>query len=285
MITGFLNILTDVYIASMFRLLALVLLVSCGRSEPETYNSQVSTVPATPCPPPLDILSGNSYTDQDRQLVVALHQLSDAWVLDVYDKPDCTLQNRAELPTPETPDYPYFLADLLYNSALGNVGIRGPKNFFIYHLADQKLSPPIFPTYLNERLPDESSGQIEHLEVWEDYLVGCTADWGAFVFRMDSIAVLPVAEIEKEERYLSLFLIEIGQTNRYQAIIPVYDYEQGGLDVNPLFEEPLPLDTSKTIFAAGSSYARLQQVDGELLTIDLARAELVKAIKEVQISN
>ncbi|MEM8584200.1 MAG: hypothetical protein AAGF87_08025 [Bacteroidota bacterium] len=268
----------------MYRLLALVFLLSCGSNEPEVYSNQTSQIQAVPCPPDLGLLDGNSYTDPSRNLVVALHQMGDGWALDIYNREECALENRVQLPKPEIEDYPYYLADLLYNSALGQVGIRGPRHFFIYQLDQKSLSEPITPSYSTERLSGASSGQIEHLEVWEDYLIGCTVDWGAFAARMDGTALLPLAELEIDERYASLFLIEVDASDSYQAVMPRYNYELARFEVNPLFSAPISLDLDNITYAKGSSYVRLQTTGGESITIDLSKAKIVEAIQEVDIN-
>lgn len=254
--------------------------------EPEIANTSLTSASRS-CAIDLPTLEGNRYTDTEKQQLLALTGDSSDWSLQVYDRRDCQMLRSLPLPEPQNADYPYFLADLLYNSGNRLLGIRGHQELFIYDLEASQLSAPIAPQFKLERLQGVDAGQIEHLEVWEDYLVGCSSDWGSFVFRLDSLLapspVMPVAELEKEGVFHSLFLIESGLEIGYQAILPTYDYDQGTFRINPLFEAPIALEPAATIYADGSPYARLRKSGADLVGVDLVKRELIEGIEAVEV--
>lgn len=260
-------------------------LVSCkdAPSPTDVIEDLISQKPDTCQLSVTGVLSGNRYSDFTAAEKVVLHDPGENdWRLEVYDLYDCSMKAAYQLPPNESEDYPYFLADLNYNNSNRKIGIRGNRSIFLIDLEAQQMSGEIIPQFSDaERLMDTESGAIHHLEVWENYLVGQTVDWGAFVFRLDSIlpkSIAPVAELKDGEEFRSLFLIETGDGN-YQAILPRYDLSTGLFSVNPLFIEPKALHPASTVYAGGP-YARVKEANGNFVGIDLRTGELLPVIKE-----
>lgn len=284
------------YMKRLLGLLAVcfLFLVGCGSNEtPQVSGTDVvdpvppATVQRDTCLVAVETMAGNRYIDFTAGEQVLLRSTTGAnWNLEVYDLFDCSLKAVYQLPKNFSEDYPYFLADINYNTSQRMVGIRGYKDIYVVDLDQQSLSKKITPAYAENRIADAESGTILHLEVWEDYLVGTTADWGAFVFSLDSTGVKPLTPVadlatESGDDYRSLFLIENGQ-GYYQAILPIMNLESGDFAVNPLFSNPIELEEDQTVYAEGSPYVRLKKMDGTLVGVNLYTGELLPVIKEVE---
>lgn len=271
-------------------LLILCLLWSCESKptviadEPTTYETPV--VKRDTCLVAAETMEGNRYVDftAKEQVLLRATDVAD-WQLEVYSLEDCSMKAAYQLPENFSPDYPYFLADINYNTSQRMVGVRGYKKIFVVDLDNQRLSKPISPAFPKDRLADAESGAIQHLEVWEDYLVGVCQDWGAFVFSMNKgnvKALKPVADyITEEGDHRSLFLIR-NANGAYQAIMPALSAENGEFSVNTLFPAPLLLDPDATVHAPGSPYVRFKDQAGKLIGVNLQNRELLPVIEEVE---
>lgn len=261
---------------------------SSQKEEVETYSQTTTGLNSSSdtCLVNINTLKGNSYINYTSGEQVFLRSKNEAnWQLEVYSLADCSMKAAYPLPENFSADFPYFLADINYNTSQRKVGIRGYKDLFVVDLDQQQVGQSLTPAFLQDRLADAESGQILHLEVWEDYLVGTTQDWGAFVFRLDSnkvTAIMPMAEVETPAGdFRSLFLIEDG-TGTYQAILPAMAEDSGDFSVNALFDKPLPIDPEATVFADGSQYVRLKNKAEGLIGINLYTGELLPVIEEVE---
>lgn len=257
---------------------------SCSETPSPVAAEQVNPPPKPDtCRIEVQTLTGNRYTDFiAAEKVILRAPIANEWQLEVYDLYTCLTKAVYNLPANDAPDYPYFLADLNYNNSGRKVGIRGHRHIFVADLDRETLSNPIQPQYPANRLAEPESGSIQHLEVWEDYLIGTTTDWGAFVFKLDSLSPKPIvaaAELVDGEQFHSLFLIGT-RDGKYQAIIPNYNLDEGIFSVNPLFEQPTDLIPTETVYAAGSPYARVKEPSGAYIGIDLRTGELLPVIEE-----
>jgi hypothetical protein len=184
-------------------------------------------------------------------------------VLEVYNTYTCSLLLRLTLPVNESPDFPYYLADINYNTDSKMVAIKAAKSILCLDLKEQKLLPHLFPKYKAKRADsDNASGNIIRLELWEDFLIGYAAERGTFVFDLKNAKtpspVLPLAEFKLgENRYNSLFLLPSAQ-NKYQAIMPQYDWDEEKFSVNPLFKEPVALNKKIQESALNNQYLVLR---------------------------
>lgn len=279
--------------AKILSLGCLLFLFSCGAdtAEIESKNNSLAATETEPkvrdtCLVGASTMAGNryvNYIDEEQILLRATTPVD--WQLEVYDLFDCRMKAAFPLPENFSPDYPYFLADINYNTSQKMVGIRGYKRLFVADLDRGVMLPAIKPQFKNERLTDTESGVILHLEVWEDYLVGVCEDWGTFVFAVDSIfvrPVMPVADLKLEEGgYQSLFLIK-NVDGKFQAILPGINNSSGEFSVNPLFAKPVDLLARETVYAEGSQYVRLKKPDGEMIGVNLYTRELLPVIEEIE---
>lgn len=243
----------------LFLLLLSTFLVGCG-VEPTTPNdtlshsdtSGVSTMgsgrPKDPqCAPGGKVLEGNKIWMPSRGLSAFL--LADSTTADpafgpshrvvkLFKEPDCELLLHEVLPINFSPDYPYYFASVNYNNTVDLVAIRGFDKIHFLDLRDKKLLAPIQPF---PEAAEPTSGLIKKAELWEQYLVGYAESGGAFVIRLQQPnapqQIKPIAAFTSDK----LFLLP-SDGEKYQAILPEYDYDNGQLMIHPVFKEPLTLD-------------------------------------------
>ena len=251
---------------SFLPLLVLFLLTSCG-TEPAPESNQgaatggdslsVNSTATDKCIPAGKILEGNQFADNQENTLLAISAEAETAdsamgeshrVLTLYSLQDCSVLFRQVLPVNQSPDFPYYLSQITYNNVNRKIAIRGVSGFYLFDLGKPRLSGPYQPEFINKRYAeDASAGNIVHMEVWEDYLAGWVSGYGAFVCQVGSLeepqSVLPAAEYREEESdYHSLFLLpSFNGHDGLQALMPVYDAEQGIFKINSLFDKPLYL--------------------------------------------
>lgn len=196
-------------------------------------------------------------------------------ILTIYDTYTCSVETKLTLPINTSPDFPYLLADINYNNNSKIVAIKAAKTVYCFDLTTKKMLPPLTPTFKTERAEaDPSSGTIIRLELWENFLVGYAQDKGAFVFDLvnEKIAkpVLPYAEYQiGENNFNSLFLLP-SETNKYQAILPHFDWEAETFSINPIFKTPLAVNTAVQKSALDNAYVVLREKKGnKALLVDM----------------
>ncbi|MEL7019970.1 MAG: hypothetical protein AAGK47_00045 [Bacteroidota bacterium] len=203
-------------------------------------------------------------------------------ILLAYDTESCKVSQRIELPINISPDYAYYLAKVNYNNESKLVGITAFNSVYLYDAEQQKLLDPVRPKYLGKRnLDDATSGLIQHLELWEDYMVGYAQDGGAFVIdvtdKENPKSTPAFAEYRLEDgSYSSMFLLP-GIGEEQQIIVPRYDYEEGVFAVNPLFTQPQNLDTQISRGARNNRFIilREKEVNRPAIVVDLVKRERV----------
>jgi hypothetical protein len=200
-------------------------------------------------------------------------------IFEILDGRTCASKFKTTLPENTSPDFPYYIAEIQYNSISNVVGIRGFYDLYICDLdRNYQLSPKYFAT---REYDDPQSGMIQRVEVWEDYLLGYAQDLGAFAFNLSDksnpVPVLPFAEWvnNAEGGYNSLFLLP---TERgMQAIMPYFDVEAGALLLYPLFDQPQQVSTNIQKSARNNQYLVLRKTDASQspLAINLRTRQLV----------
>lgn len=257
-------------------------------SEARNLLQEGSTLP--PCPISDEMLNGNWLLVRGQNLLLVITADSTTYdadlgpshrVLNVYNTETCQRVDRKVLPVNVSPDFPYQLAEINYNTESQLAAMKGFDVIYVYDIAARRLLPPLKARFKTARTAvDAQSGLIQRLEVWEHYLVGYAQDYGAFVFNlMDKTApraMLPFAEWESPEGgYHSLFLLPSGQ--RVQALLPKYDRQTDDFAVNPLFPEPLQIDQTGSAAAADNRYVilRLREEATPVVAVDLSRRERV----------
>lgn len=286
-------------------LFSLILLWSCGGNSGQNGSSGAGDTAAV-APPPVtvepdcavagEVLAGNRLWFRDKNLLAVIKadastqdaQLGSSHrVLEIYDGNTCEVVDRHELPVSGSPDYAYLLAQINYNNTSDLVGIRGYQAIYVYDLARRRLLPRLEPQYRTRRYgADAQSGQIRHLEVWEDHLIGYAEDFGSFAFDLSDPdnpeAVLPFAEYRRpDDQWSSLFLLP--SVDRYQALIPRFDAGSGQYDINPLLPEPEAINTMVTTSARNNRYLilRLSEPATTAIAVDLQEARRIDLPAEV----
>jgi hypothetical protein len=301
------NLLLNLVVFSLFILIG----SSCNQGEQpptppaptDTENPTLDTfVPASPsvltsCVSSGEVLDGNAIHTQRAGLLVCIAAdstlseesgIPEHRVLEVYNtKDNCKLVDRVMLPQGPSPDYPYYLAEINYNSARQLVGVKGFDQIFCYDLEARKLMDPLTPAYLSERsMMDAQSGQILHLEVWEEYLIGYAQDMGIFVFNLKKEGgpepLLPVAEYSDSQAGIQPLFLLPSAGNSFQAILPTYDPNEEALIVYPLFRNPVLMNASAANVQADGQVVILDAVrpseseTGEKVLVDLSTRKLLK---------
>lgn len=168
-------------------------------------------------------------------------------VLVSYDTKTCKLTSREVLPVNFSPDYPYYLATINYSNASQIIGIRGLSTVYIYNTQTKKLDA-ISPKYLSPRLADDAqSGSIQHLEVWENYMVGFAEDKGVFAIDINNKqAPEPLsayAEYKLPNSSFSTLFMLTSEGDKQQIILPTYNIEEDSFAINPMFQQPKDMNT------------------------------------------
>lgn len=198
--------------------------------------------------------------------------------IEIYNTSTCELIKSEILPINISADFPYMIADIIYNKNSHLVAIKGYGVVYCYDVENQKLLEALIPDFLNERIAvDASSGSIKHLEVWENYLIGYAQDIGAFVFDLTDTTnpknLLPAAEFDlsegEGEDFASLFFLKSQNGNTYQAISPNYDYDNFKFQVNPLFETPKTVNISIPKNVRNNRFIILKMKDKNVFAVDM----------------
>lgn len=263
-------------------------------------SSQQTSSIEEACKPDAEVLSGNSLFIRERGEAVFIGADSTTYdtglgkshrLFIVMDMEKCEEVDRKVLPVNESPDFPYQLADISYHRARDVIAIKGLKTVLCYDMKAGEVFGPVAPSYKNEReYADAQSGNIERLEIWEDFILGYATDMGAFVFVIEPnnslTPYLPAVEVPGSGlAYESLFLIPTTE-GKMQAIIPsMEDQPPYGFSVEALFEQPIALQGEPQ--AIPPRYGLLGRTPaGEQVVVDLQkkkRTELPANLKQASV--
>lgn len=187
-------------------------------------------------------------------------------VLQLVDGRSCETKFQTELPENVSPDYPYYIAEVQYNTLSNIIGIQGFYKVLICDMEQDYKVSELEPEYFVEReYDDPQSGMVQRIEVWEDYLLGYAQDCGAFAFDLsdsgDPQAVIPFAEWQDSEigRYHSLFLLPT--EGGVQGILPYYDAEEDAFMLYPLFDKPMEVSQNVQRSARNNQFLVLRQTN------------------------
>lgn len=209
-------------------------------------------------------------------------------ILQILDGRSCETKFQTELPENVSPDYPYYIAEVQYNTLSSIIGIQGFYKALICDISQNYKVSELEPEYFSEReYDDPQTGMVQRLEVWEDYLLGYAQDCGAFAFdlsdRANPKAVIPFAEWRNPDAgdYHSLFLLPT--EGGVQGIIPAYDAEQEAFMLYPLFDQPVQVSDQVQRSARNNKFLVLRQTNAERtpLAINLSTRELVSLPADV----
>jgi hypothetical protein len=272
-----------------------------GNTSPPDDSSLATVVPsfenlnaerARPnCPLPESVLAGNVNWNHDASVLsVILPDSSDNGAaadyphrrLQVIRVEDCSLADEVILPHGKYPEFPFYLAEIIYNTTSRLLGVKGFDQIYCYDLEEGQLLPPLDPAFLQERFPgDAQSGMIQRLEVWEKYLIGYAQDMGVFAFDLSDSGnpkpILALAEYNiTNGQYQSLFIVPSLPNGNSQIITPEYDPNTGALRVNPLLDKPMDIEPIAYPWDGSTRYVAIQMVSsGEYLLADLKEKALV----------
>jgi len=254
-------------------------------TKPTTENSKPKPTPPKDCEIQGTTLEGNRihFANQNKWVCIVAtdstrdEKLGDSHrILQVYNAQNCQLLHSVKLPVNRSPDFPYYIADLIFNKSSNLVAIKGHQSIFCYDVKNKKLLDELKPTFLNKRIGvDASSGMIKHLEVWENYLIGYAQDFGVFVFDLTDLAapkaLLPSAEfdVREGEQFTSLFLLQSQNGELHQAILPSFNFENRKLNVNPLFEAPQNVKSTIPKNVSDNRFIVLKNSEGIAFAIDM----------------
>ncbi|MBV6654691.1 MAG: hypothetical protein KI786_13080 [Mameliella sp.] len=287
-----------------------LLIISCGESheisnnsekpvEPQSTPSTTAAVQNTLKPQPLcpvdgKMLGGNFYASKSTSLYITIVADSSTHDPDlgdshrkllVFNSGTCELIKAFTLPIDHSSDYPYQIAQINYNKVFPLLAIKGAHQFFLLDLNQQSLGGPYKPEFAHTvQEADAQSGLIQHLELWESYLIGYAQDCGIFVFKPNDSstpeAILPVATYEfAPNSYNQAFLLQSYQG--VQIIIP--SYQEGQLlQAHPVFNEPLNLALGK--IWNNQRFVLLQEQSEKLpsLAIDLKKRTAIPLEPEIK---
>lgn len=293
------------YIIQLVVVLSFSMILSCGGDAPSSQTtSKTETADTTQIEIPTDanspganvrtshdctvegkILDGNQTWLNAQELLITV--LADDTtndpdygeghrILVVTDTKTCEEIQRETLPVSGSPDFPYYIAEIVYNNTSQLIGIRGADVIYCYDVLNKELLAPLAPSFLTARITDDAqSGMIQRLEVWENYLIGYAQDMGTFVFDLTDKASpqvrLPYAEFKTEMgEFNSLFMVPSTEDG-FQAIIPAYDYDADEFKVNPLFTSGKELNTNIPKSARNNRFLVLRESGegGKAIGIDL----------------
>lgn len=282
----------------IFYLFVICLLSSCQETVTKTDSTKNEN---KTCQPKGKILDGNQKLVKDQHTLICItaddtthdKQFGDSHrVLEIYDTRTCKLINREVLPINRSPDFPYYIADIIFNKNSHLVAIKGFGNLYCYDTKGQKLLQPLVPKFMNERVgQDAQSGQVKHLEVWENYLIGYALDFGGFVFDLTDVrnpkTLKPAAEYDlsngNKEAFSSLFFLKSENEETYQIIAPFYDNEEMRFYVNSLFENPkfvspfVPKEDEENRFVV----IRTQEKPPQTIVVDMNKQSQLEVPKDI----
>lgn len=285
-------------------------LLSCGQNPPEqsknatsgatdtsTASRSLEALPDTQnCVVPGKTLEGNQFWIREQQILVAIVADSSTFdknldaeghrILVVYDTRDCSQLLRQTLPVDKSTDFPYYIAKPSYNNVAQMVAVRGANSIYVYDIGNRKLLPKLTPQFQTKRDGiDAQSGMIQHLEVWENFLVGYAQDYGTFVFDMrdkqNVKAILPLGEYKiSDGDFGSLFMLP-SANNGEQGIMPSFDRNSSEFSINPIMSQPTQLDKSVTKSAKNNRYVILRDVSNNAIAVDLQARKRIELPADV----
>lgn len=204
------------------------------------------------------------------------------------DTRDCKTLLRETLPVNMSPDYPYYLNTNTYEAVNKVICSQGYEAVICYDAVAQKLLPQMKPKYLTERsAEDAQSGMPTGMEIWNQFLIGNTLDFGSYVFDLSDKkkpkSILPNAEYQdpENESYTSMFLLE-GKDDLYQAFIPTLNEDQDGTEVKKMFKQPIAVSTTIAKSVRNNRFIVLKKKDGKSsVVIDMQEMKEVSLPAEV----
>ena len=208
----------------------------------------------------------------------------------IYDTEKCDLIGNHVMPVNRSPDYPYYLYPNTYESVNQVICAQGFDFVYCYDVGRREMLMPLIPEYLSKRrVTDANSGLPVGLSVWDHFLFGYAAEFGAYAFDLHDKkqikALLPTAEYTDRESgaIYQLFLPQM-TPGQHQAVYTTFDYDAGedAFQVKTLLENPLPVSTRLPASARNNNLIVLKHKDGSsAIGIDMAKGTKITLPAEV----
>ena len=264
-----------------------------------TKEKDSTTIPPkNDCHPDAKVLADNNLWLRAQQKLIRIEadsstldkNLGNSYrILNVYDTKECQSIFKQTLPVNNSPDFPYYIAKINYNKNSNLVAIRGFEEVYCFDVNNNQLLAKMTPSFQSNRdAVDAQSGMIQQLELWENYLIGYSRDYGAFVFDLQNSAIgksiKPIAEFKEGDAYHSLFLLKSGE-DHYQAIIPSFDQNEGTFSINPLFDKPKKISTQINQKATNNRYLIIKEnieSNNNVIAIDMKQRKNIALPKELK---
>lgn len=261
-----------------------------------------ATGPAAPeCTLNGEVLDGNTYWLKDKDLLVAIVATEETntedfgpshRVLQLLDGRSCEVLHTETLPVNSSPDFPYYLAPIQYNKVSNLIGIQGVYDVLICDVGNENKLTKLAPEFFAEReYDDPQTGMIQHLEVWENYLLGSAQGVGTFAFDLSDMAnpkpVLPFAEWMNQDAagYHSLYLMPA--EDGYQGIMPEYDVEAEEFVLHPVFDTPQKISLNVQKSARNNQHLVLRNAEDntKVYPINLGTRDLMDVPADILSQN
>ena len=270
--------------------------VDSGSPEPTDVPVEKPPLPDSHnCQPVGKVLEGGEIWLKNQQVLVTIEADSSTYdqdfgdsyrLLRVYNTSDCQARFKEELPVNRSPDFPYYMASINYNTDSKLIAIRGFEEIYCFDVENNRLLTKLQPAFLTERDEvDAQSGMIQQLELWENFLIGYCRDYGAFVFDLkDRNAIQAIrasAEFKHEDQYNSLFVLESSE-GRYQLMIPSFDQNNGSFSVNPLLTEPQQISVQINAKVRNNRFLVLNTGSDNPIAVDMLNRKNINLPPEIR---
>ncbi len=206
-------------------------------------------------------------------------------IFDIYDTQNCRQISRKVLPVNNSPDFPWYIFQNTYEEKNQVICTSGFEFTFCYDVENRVLLPRMKPGFLLPRTAlDAQSGMTQSMSVYERYLFGYAQDLGFFAYDLTNKEkiekFLPIAEyhLKKDNQFYGLFLIP-ADNQKYQAVIPSINMNDGAITISPLLASPRTIDPVVAKNVRNNRFqifTDLASPDKMKIAFDLQKGKLVK---------
>lgn len=216
----------------------------------------------------------------------------------IYDTKICDLIGNHVMPVNKEPDYPYYLFPNTYESLNNVICAQGGDFVYCFDVKRKEMMLPMIPQYINKRkVLDANSGVPQGLTIWDSYLFGYAADFGAYAFDIANKKqvenIMPTAEFLRLDAGTmnQLFMKEMSP-GKFQAVLSSFDADRGedAFQVKPLFKNPLPINSRLSANAKNNNLLVFKYRDGSNaigvdmekgMLIDIPASEATKSVQDI----
>ena len=202
----------------------------------------------------------------------------------IYDSKICDLIGNHVMPINREPDYPYYLYPNTYESINQMMCAQGAGYVYCFDIKRKEMLLPLIPEYRSKQMAsDASSGAPQGLMVWDHYLFGYVADYGAYAFDMTNKkavkSLFPAAEfLDREKGSMNQLFLTESAPGKFQAAFSSYDVDAGenAFTVVPLFKEALPISSRIPASARNNNLLVFKYKDASsAIGVDMAKGKSI----------